>query len=291
MGQKNVSIMLRVVLLLLFCSHGFSCEKTEDATLVTTAKNFNNNTAPQCEPERFGLGNGNGSAQKNGNGYPYVFRKTYNAAGAPYSLQANTAANYGRHFDLNVTRYADRVILTRAADSLQMLTAVVDDYGKVVQSEFRTAAGGQPGFSLLINFFYDKQGRLSKFTWSNDLRGVFTVTYDQYGNILSIADRDTTGLRFVYTYDYSQPVVKGVVYDEERGDAMIPLNLLEALDYLHLSPHHLRKSTESWTGSYRVERKEYADHVINNLGYVTSYHAYSSSNSDHTYYTDWKCKK
>ncbi|WP_295127979.1 hypothetical protein [uncultured Chitinophaga sp.] len=289
MGHKYVSILLRVVLLIILCSHGFSCEKTDDAPNPVTAA-YDTNAALQCEPERFGWGNGSGT-EKIDNGYPYIFRKTYNAAGEPYSLQANTAANYGRHFDLKVSRDSNRVSLIRPTDGHEVLVATVDSLGRAVQTMFRSAPEGKAGFKLSMNFFYNSDGRLSKFTWGHDLHGVFNVTYDTQGNITSIADRDTTGLRFVYTYDYSQPPVKGVVYDEERGDAMIGINLLESLGYLHLRPNHLRKSAESWSGNYRLERKEYTAHVVNAIGYVTSYTAFSSSSSSHTYYTDWKCKK
>ncbi|UYQ92249.1 hypothetical protein MKQ68_19365 [Chitinophaga horti] len=275
--------------MLILCSQGFSCGKTDDA-LLPVKPGFAPDVAVECEPERFGWGNGSGM-DKNANGYPYIYRKTYNAAGDAYVLQSNTAAAYSRHFDLKVVRDGGNVFLERSADGHRLLSAKVDSAGRVIQSLFRATREGQPGFSLLVNYFYDKQGRLVKFTWGNDLSGVFNVAYDTHGNILSIADRDTTGLRLVYTYDYGHAPVNGVVYDEERGDAMISFDLLEALGYLHLMPHHLRKSAESWSGSYRVERRDYSNHIVNNIGYVTSYQSVSSNTASHTYYTDWKCKQ
>lgn len=280
--------MLRVVLLAVLCSHGFSCEKTDEELAPVVAVDTSE-TMVRCEPERFGMGNGSGT-EKIANGYPYIFRKTYNAAGEPYVLQSNTAANYGRHFDLKVLHSGDKLFLERSSDGHRMLSATIDNKGRVTQSLFRTTPDGQPGFSLLVNYVYDANGRLVKFTWGNDLSGTFKVSYDQYGNVLSIADRDSTGLRLIYTYDYTRSAVKGVVYDQERGDAMITFDLLESLGYLHLSPNHLRRSAESWSGNYRVERKDYSNHVVNNIGYVTSYQAVSNSGASHTYYTDWKCK-
>ncbi|RPD39091.1 hypothetical protein [Chitinophaga barathri] len=184
---------------------------------------------------------------------------------------------------LDVHYQGRKLYLTDVVTQDTVLAVKLDECGRPVQSFFAETMH-LPGVPVSSRYFYNAQGRLSRYeSIEGDLGSAQNFSYDQRGNLLKISAAGD--LAFEYTYDYARPVEKGTVtYAEVRERRMNPLTMLEYLGHIDLMPRNLRLTSRSWIGDYQTASFAYSNHVFSGQRLV-------SYEGDGTFALTWSCQK
>ncbi|AWO01023.1 hypothetical protein DLD77_04585 [Chitinophaga alhagiae] len=200
----------------------------------------------------------------------------------PVTLNCRTNLTHTVPHTLDVRYVGRNLYLIETGTTDTLLSAKLDECGRPVSSVYIE----QPGFEPLhTRYYYNIQGRLTKYVWAGWPGGTHTLAYDHRGNVLSITG-ESAGLEYKYTYDYTQPVSKGIMYAMEmRGWATEPLSLLEWLGHIDLKPRNLRTTSESWSGTYHMQTINFSNYTFNG-GRV---HSYETDGGVGKYVIGWDC--
>lgn len=210
-----------------------------------------------------------------------IYSVTTGPNNVPVKLECKTGLAHMYPHTLDV-KYAGRnLYLIEAGTTDTLLAAKLDECGRPVTSTYIERPGYEP---LHTRYHYNIQGRLSKYVWIGWPGGTHTLEYDHRGNVLNMTGAPESD-RYLYTYDYTKPVEKGVMYAMEmRGWATEPLSFLEWLGHIDLKPRNLRKTSESWSGDYHMQTLNFSNYTFNG-GKVYSY----ETNGGQKYVTGWDC--